>query len=288
MSLFEILPDELILMILWKLSLQDINRLALVSRRLYAMASTPKLWANMIVAKRNFRKHGIDHLLTIKRFQDLVSLDLSGMMGLTTAQFKKLLNFSLKSKLKWLDLSSVKMDYSKFYIKLPKQMPCTGALANISPDLLARAVNRLEMVNLSGTYVTLEQATAIFKQILVSTNLAHLSIGGLRLREVPVDLFVNALAKIKRVNIFATITTSGDNVSKVQVKALLLKLQEKTVLKTLDLDMRSFLEIGEVNTWAKNTITRPVRIYSKLKTNSEVYRVVRDWKKTKNYLEVVN
>jgi len=286
MSMFELLPDELILMILYNLSLPDINRMAVVSSRMFAIASTPKLWANMVVAKKTIRKLGIDHLLNIKRFQDLVSLDLSGMMGLSTAQFKKLLNFSLKSKLKSLDLSSVKMDYANFYIKLPKQMPCTGALANISPDLLARAVNRLEIVNLSGTYVTLEQALAIFKQILVSTNLSELSIGGLRLREVPVDLFVNALAKIKKVEIFATITTSGDNVSRVQVKALLLKLQEKTVLKTLDIDGRSFREIEEANTWAKNNITRPVRIYSKLKKNSEVYQIVRDWKKTKNYLEI--
>ena len=78
------------------------------------------------------------------------------MMGLTTAQFKKLLNFSLKSKLKHLDLSSVKMDYANFYIKLPKQMPCTGALANISPSLLAKAVNRqINKYNFSFRFVTL-------------------------------------------------------------------------------------------------------------------------------------
>jgi len=258
--------------------------MAAVSTRLYTMASTPTLWANVRVCKRSIRKYGIDELLAIRRYQGLVSLDLSGMMGLTTAQFKNLLNFSLKSKLKSLDLSSVKMDYAAFYIKLPKQMPCTGALANISPALLAKAVNRLETVNLSGTYVTTDQATAIFQQILVASNLTDLSIGGLKLREVPVDLFVNALVKIKRVELFATITTSGDNVTGEQVKALLLKLQSKTVLETLDLDERSFREIFEFNRWAKNTVTKPSRICSKLRKKSQVYQIVREWKKTKNYL----
>ena len=139
-------------------------------------------------------------------------------------------------------------------------------------------------MNLSGTYVTTDQSTAIFQQILGGTNLTSLSIGGLKLREVPVDLFVSALVKIKKVELFATITTSGDNVTGEQVKALLLKLQGRTVLETLDLDERSFREIFEFNRWAKNTVTRPARICNKLRKKSQVYQIVREWKKTKNYL----
>ena len=48
-------------------------------------------------------------------------------------------------------------------------------LSKVEPNMLARAVNKLEKVNLKNSQLTLEQMGAILKQSLVKTSLKSLS-----------------------------------------------------------------------------------------------------------------
>lgn len=278
MSPFELLPTELLLMISTYLRFQDINIVAGLSKRLYDVASTPNLWSKCIISKKKIRKKGIDKLLDIKRFQNIITLDLSCMMGFSADQYKKLLNFCLNSKLKSLDLSCVKRDIidTRGY-KQQKQLPCTGKLAEISPVLVGKAINRLESANLSGTYLTTKQAQAIFEEILVSTNLLSLSMGGVKLGQIPTSLFVNALCKVRKVEIFRTTTYDGQNpelVSRDQSKQLLEKLQNKTVLNNLDLEgVYSVFKKWNPN-WVCNLDIET--IYAKLKKDSYLHRELKN------------
>ena len=147
-----------------------------------------------------------------------------------------MMTFIKASSIKNVNLSCVRMESNR----LPRQMPCNTALSKVDANLLADAVNTLESVNLSGTYLETLQIVAIFEKTLVATKLIKFVIGGINLVGVPTDLFVNALSKINQVEVFETNVLYPNSFTESQIFGLFRKLEGATVLRTLSVFWRNF------------------------------------------------
>ena len=228
LSHLESLPDELLLKIIPFLTIKDLKSLSLASYRLFDVTSTEELWESVVIRKYQVRKNGIQPVLK-KRFKTLISLDLSGVFCISTADFTALMTFIKVSSIKNVNLSLVKIEKDRF----PRQMPCNKAL---DANLLADAVNALESVDLSGTCLEILQTLAIFEKIISATKLMKLVIGGINLIGVPTDLFVNALSRINQVELFEShMNNNGfyNSFCESQILGLFRKLEEVTVLRSL-------------------------------------------------------
>ena len=166
----------------------------------------------------------------------LVSIDLSGIFCISTDDFTEMMTFIKASSIKNVNLSCVRMESNR----LPRQMPCNKALSKVDANLLADAVNTLESVNLSGTYLETLQIVAIFEKTLVATKLIKFVIGGINLVGVPTDLFVNALSKINQVEVFETNVSYRNSFMDSQIFGLFRKLKGATVLRTLSVFWENF------------------------------------------------
>ena len=231
LSHLESLPDELLLKIIPFLTIKDLKSLSLASYRLFDVTSTEELWESVVIRKYQVRKNGIQPVLK-KRFKTLISLDLSGVFCISTADFTALMTFIKVSSIKNVNLSLVKIEKDRF----PRQMPCNKALSKVDANLLADAVNALESVDLSGTCLEILQTLAIFEKIISATKLMKLVIGGINLIGVPTDLFVNALSRINQVELFEShMNNNGsyNSFSESQILGLFRKLEEVTVLRSL-------------------------------------------------------
>ena len=236
-SHLERLPAEVLLKIISFLTIKDLKSLSLASYRLYDVTSTEELWKNVVISKYQVRKNGIQPVLN-KRFKTLVSLDFSGVFSISTADFIDLMTFIKVSSIKNVNLSLVKMEKDR----PPRQMPCNKALSKVDANLLADAVNTLESVNLSGTYLETLQILAIFEKIISDTKLIKLVIGGINFNGVPIDLFVNALSRINQVEVFkSNVNNNGsyDSIWESQILALFRKREEVTVLRSLSVSLHT-------------------------------------------------
>ena len=234
-SHLERLPAEVLLKIIPFLTIKDLKSLSLASYRLYDVTSTEELWKNAVISKYQVRKNGIQPVLN-KRFKTLVSLDFSGVFSISTADFTDLMTFIKVSSIKNVNLSLVKMEKDR----PPRLMPCNKALSKMDANLLADAVNTLESVNLSGTYLETLQILAIFEKIISDTKLIKLVIGGINFIGVPTDLFMNALSRINQVEVFkSNVNNNGlnDSIWESQILALFRKLEEVTVLRSLSVSL---------------------------------------------------
>ena len=193
------------------------------------------LWKNAVIKKYQVRKKGIQPVLR-KRYKTLVSIDLSGIFCISTDDFTEMMTFIKASSIKNVNLSCVRMESNR----LPRQMPCNTALSKVDANLLADAVNTLESVNLSGTYLETLQIVAIFEKTLVATKLIKFVIGGINLVGVPTDLFVNALSKINQVEVFETNVLYPNSFTESQIFGLFRKLEGATVLRTLSVFWQNF------------------------------------------------
>lgn len=240
-SPLERLPAELLLKIFLCLPIKDLKSVSLSSYRLYDTTSTEVLWKNATIRKIKVRKNGIQPVLR-KRYKTLVSIDLSGIFCVSPSDFSSMMTFIKCSHIKHLNLSCVKMETNRS----PRQMPCNKALSKVDPALLSDAVTTLESVNLSGTYLEIIQIIAIFEKILLGTKLTNLVMGGINLVEVPVDLFVNALSKINRVELFETNVSYQNGLynsfKESQIFGIFRKLEEETVLAWISVFWQNFKE----------------------------------------------
>ena len=205
--------------------------LSLASYRLFDVTSTEELWESVVIRKYQVRKNGIQPVLK-KGFKTLISLDLSGVFCISTADFTALMTFIKVSSIKNVNLSLVKIEKDRF----PRQMPCNKALSKVDANLLADAVNALESVDLSGTCLEILQILAIFEKIISATKLMKLVIGGINLIGVPTDLFVNALSRINQVELFEShMNNNGfyNSFCESQILGLFRKLEEVTILRSL-------------------------------------------------------
>ena len=228
LSHLESLPDELLLKIIPLLTIKDLKSLSLASYRLFDVTSTEELWESVVIRKYQVRKNGIQPVLK-KRFKTLISLDLSGVFCISTADFTALMTFIKVSSIKNVNLSLVKMEKDR----PPRQMPCNKALSKVDANLLADAVNALESVDLSGTCLEILQILAIFEKIISATKLMKLVIGGINLIGVPTDLFVNALSRINQVELFESHMNIYNSFCESQILGLFRKLEEVTILRSL-------------------------------------------------------
>ena len=228
LSHLESLPDELLLKIIPLLTIKDLKSLSLASYRLFDVTSTEELWESVVIRKYQVRKNGIQPVLK-KRFKTLISLDLSGVFCISTADFTDLMTFIKVSSIKNVNLSLVKMEKDR----PPRQMPCNKALSKVDANLLADAVNALESVDLSGTCLEILQILAIFEKIISATKLMKLVIGGINLIGVPTDLFVNALSRINQVELFESHMNIYNSFCESQILGLFRKLEEVTILRSL-------------------------------------------------------
>ena len=228
LSHLESLPDELLLKIIPLLTIKDLKSLSLASYRLFDVTSTEELWESVVIRKYQVRKNGIQPVLK-KRFKTLISLDLSGVFCISTADFTALMTFIKVSSIKNVNLSLVKIEKDRF----PRQMPCNKALSKVDANLLADGVNALESVDLSGTCLEILQILAIFEKIISATKLMKLVIGGINLIGVPTDLFVNALSRINQVELFESHMNIYNSFCESQILGLFRKLEEVTILRSL-------------------------------------------------------
>ena len=228
LSHLESLPDELLLKIIPLLTIKDLKSLSLASYRLFDVTSTEELWESVVIRKYQVRKNGIQPVLK-KRFKTLISLDLSGVFCISTADFTALMTFIKVSSIKNVNFSLVKIEKDRF----PRQMPCNKALSKVDANLLADAVNALESVDLSGTCLEILQILAIFEKIISATKLMKLVIGGINLIGVPTDLFVNALSRINQVELFESHMNIYNSFCESQILGLFRKLEEVTILRSL-------------------------------------------------------
>ena len=101
---------------------------------------------------------------------------------------------------------------------------CTN-LGHVEPQLLARAVSRLEYVNISATDLTNEQVQTIFLTLAEGSELKVLNMNNCtNLSNIEPQLMASVLSKLEYVNI--TLTSE-------QVEALFSTLAKGSVLKRL-------------------------------------------------------
>ena len=237
-SHIESLSPEVMLEIFSYLSIKDLKTISMTSYRLYDVVSTENLWKNAVIKKRKVMKNGMQPILK-KKFKTLVSIDLSGIFCIKTDDFTKLMKFIKESSIQNLNLSCVKMENQRF----PRQMPCNKALSKVDSSLLAEAVNVLESVNLSGTYLETKQIIEIFRKMLTRTKLTRLIVGGINFYNVPIDLFSDALTKINEVELFETnvsYQSFKNSFTESQIFSLCQKLEEAPVLKKISVFWQSF------------------------------------------------
>jgi hypothetical protein len=106
-------------------------------------------------------------------------------------------------------------------------------LSQVSPDLLARAVTRLEEVNMMCTDLTGQQVEAILTAIITKDPLLlrKLNIRGANFSQVTPDLLARAVTKLKEVDMRYT------HLTKQQVEAILTAVVTKDSLPLRKLDM---------------------------------------------------
>ena len=92
--------------------------------------------------------------------------------------------------------------------KLRRLVTDTNTLTEVEPDLLARAVGRLEEVNLGSTSLTSPQVCAIFAVIATGSKLRNLNIGHNNLSAVTPATLAKAVAGLDEVTMFVTYLTN--------------------------------------------------------------------------------
>jgi len=81
-------------------------------------------------------------------------------------------------------------------------------LSGVPPDLLARAVSRLKMVNLSSTRLTVNQCAEILMAIPSSTTLTNVNLKYVNLKGVPPDILAKAVHCLQTINLAGTALTA--------------------------------------------------------------------------------
>jgi len=229
----ESLPPEQSEQPLWFLPPQDLCNFVLTSSKMRSLADNPKFWSSMRVNKEKIQAEGLANLLDIKRFAKVSKIELSGML-FTNEELLANLNAIALSSVEDLHLGDVdiaqvpteklahvvsrlckiNLDYAKLTneqcLAVLDACASSTTLVNVSlynvdlqkvpAELLARAVNNLHEINLSGTFLTTEQSIAVSKACVSSTTLVNVSLASSDLKQVPAQLLAKAVKHLEKID----------------------------------------------------------------------------------------
>ena len=148
------LPVEMLERIFWLLPPQDLKMVVLVSRRWREVGESPGLWARFCLIVTQTNLSIMPELLGSRRLQAVRELRVKSDNSQLTVSDELLQEVLKHQGLKVLDLGGT----------------FCNLLTTVEPGLLARAVTKMEEVNLSCTGLTWEQVQAIITAVCQGSN----------------------------------------------------------------------------------------------------------------------
>ena len=230
-STMDKLPTEMLLGIFQLLSYTDLKIVMLVCRRWRQIGEMPRLWSSLpvIVNKRNMSV--MPEILSSGRFQSLdmlrIKSPLSEEVSKAILKHSGLREFQVSSGGKKTIISVLtvicSLEINDLYLKMDGIK-----MFGVSPELLAKAVTRLDGLDISDTRMTNKRAKAIFTAIIEGSNLTKLNIGFNNLSRVDPGLMAKVVTNLKILDV------SGSELTQQQAVAILTSVSEGCSLDALN------------------------------------------------------
>jgi len=235
------LPPEQWWQVLVNVSPGDLCSVMRTSSYMNSVASWPNLWAGMNFNMEKVREKGLAELYSIDRFKKVRKLNFRGehfnfeqlqrvLHDIPASHFEDVnleyVNFgqipaellaNAVSHLKTVNLLHSLLTNEQciqlLEVSLSSRNLVDVSLANVNlsgvpADLLARAVSRLQAVNLCSTRLTTEQCVQVLEVSLSSRSLVDVNLANVNLSGVPSDLLSGAVSRLQIVNLCYTHCTT--------------------------------------------------------------------------------
>jgi len=235
------LPPEQWWQVLVNVSPEDLCSVIRTSSYMKSLASCPNLWSGMEVNMVKVRDNGLAQLYSIDRFKKVRKMNFRGL-HFSSEKLKMVFHDIPASNLEDINLSRINLrqvpaellanavshlqTVNLLYSGLSTEQ-CIQVLeaslsseslvdvnlsmvnlSGVPADLLARAVSRLQTVNLSHTKLTTEQCIQLLEASLSSTSLVDVDLESINLSGVPAYLLARAVSRLQTVNLrFTRLTT---------------------------------------------------------------------------------
>jgi len=233
-DLIKKLPAEILEKIFQFLSLQDLRRVVLVSRRWREVGETPALWSEITVTVNRKNQAIVTDILRSRRMEAVRKISIGGE------------SVSLLSQEGWMSV-----------IEHPglRELEVLGDLSQMEVGLVSRVVTNMETLNISGTYLTREQVTTILRTICERSvsKVKLLDLGGNYnvMYRVEPGLLARAVTKLEKVDV------SDINLTLEQVNAILGAVCDEPVMKLKILDISNNNSVRRVEpTLLARAVTR--------------------------------
>jgi hypothetical protein len=205
---FKALPAEMLERVFRLLPPRDLRAVVMVCRWWREVGEAPGLWAWVRLKVKTDNLAFMPRVLGWRRLQAV----------------------------RWLKVEAMSEELLQAVARHPglKVMSMQGTnLYKVIPDLLVRAVTRLEEVEMRVTNLTKPQMEAIFISIIYKDSLLlrKLNISGINLSQVSPDLLARAVTRLEEVKMRRTCLT------KQQMEAILTQSLVETSLKVLSSDL---------------------------------------------------
>jgi len=236
------LPQELLFTIFKHLTFPDLRSVVLVCKHWRDVGEDPVLWKKLKLVVEKPKMVLISNILSIRRLACVEHLEVngygySGTPAIIDTDTAQVIVDSKVSKLtlKHCDVSNVasedldtminnlcslvlwqtvlnKIQISCIFQSVIKSENLKELdigysyidLANIEPDTLATALNKVKKVNLGHTKLSMSQLSTLFKYISSKTMIRNLDIGYRDLGAIQTEILKSALKNLEKANICAT------------------------------------------------------------------------------------
>jgi len=236
------LPQELLFTIFKHLTFSDLRSVVLVCKHWRDVGEDPVLWKKLKLVVEKPKMVLISNILSIRRLACVEHLEVngygySGTPAIIDTDTAQVIVDSKVSKLtlKHCDVSNVasedldtminnlcslvlwqtvlnKIQISCIFQSVIKSENLKELdigysyidLANIEPDTLATALNKVKKVNLGHTKLSMSQLSTLFKYISSKTMIRNLDIGYRDLGAIQTEILKSALKNLEKANICAT------------------------------------------------------------------------------------
>jgi len=226
------LPTEMLYKIVSYLPYEELANMMLVSTLWKGITEDPIVWKKFILSINEDKIGNIVDILDITRFARLENIKTVGRSCLSASCLSSLFTVICKKEtIKSLDLSNtdvcdvapnilsetinamteVNLDMNMFTFlqadsifmlmrdktKLEKLSVKYNTLSMVDSHLLADCLTKLRELNLTNTYLTSHQVTALFLAMARHTTLTKLTMVEIIMADVPPELFAKCLHKLK-------------------------------------------------------------------------------------------
>ena len=203
------LPKEMLILILKKLSFKNIKNVLLVCRYWRTLGEDPVLWKKfqfLFIKNPAF----LVEILSSPRLSKVEHITLDGLYEFKAGYDDSHMNFLLDMKLKHLQIEDI------------------ADMRDVSADILAKVVNKCEIVEL-GSNLSEEQYYEIFYEMSKETKLKKfLMPDNIFVRNIPADILARALNNIEDVTL--------SNLTRFQILSMFLSMS-LTTSKTVHLNL---------------------------------------------------